>query len=98
MIAAQSLSKRFGAQEVLRGVDFSLRAGAVTGLVGPNGAGKTTLIKLLLGLARPDSGLITMNGAPTPGEEYRRRIGYMPQMARFPENLTAREVIALLRG
>jgi len=100
MIQVQSLRKRFGDQEVLRGIDFTLRRGAITGLVGPNGAGKTTLIKLLLGLARPDAGILTFDGSRVLPEDvdYRARIGYMPQVPRYPENLTGRELMALLRG
>ena len=99
MIRTCALKKRFGANEVLRGIDVDLGRGRVTGIVGPNGAGKTTLIKILLGLTRADSGVISFDGVPVdrdPG--YRARIGYMPQIARFPENLTARELFALVRS
>jgi Cu-processing system ATP-binding protein len=97
MIEISGVAKRFGRQEVLRGVDLSVCAGRVTAVVGPNAAGKTTLIKMILGLARPDAGQITVGGAPV-GEDpaYRARIGYMPQIARFPGNLSAAELIAML--
>ncbi len=97
MIRVHGLSKRFGAQTVLQGVDLELRPGCVTALVGPNGAGKTTLVKLVLGLARADAGEMLFDGQPIAGEAYRSRIGYMPQIARFPENLTAAELLAMLR-
>ena len=98
VVAAEGLTKRFGRLEVLRGVDFALRAGRVTALLGPNGAGKSTVIKLLLGLVRPDGGSITVHGTTVGNDPaYRARIGYMPQQARFPENLTGREVVRLLR-
>ncbi len=99
MIQIHGLAKRFGALTVLDGVDLHVRAGRVTAVVGPNGSGKTTLIKSILGLARPDRGTITVAGRPTDAEgRYRARIGYMPQIARFPENLTAAEVLRLLVG
>jgi Cu-processing system ATP-binding protein len=98
MIEFDAVTKRFGKCEVLRGVTLRAAPGRVMGLVGPNGAGKTTLIKLLLGLAHPTSGEIRVGGVPIAGddESYRARIGYMPQIARFPENLTAAELFDLL--
>jgi Cu-processing system ATP-binding protein len=96
MLEIRQVTKRFGAQQVLRGVDLVVRAGRVTALVGPNGAGKTTLIRSVLGLTRPDGGEIRVAGEPAVGDAYRARIGYMPQIARFPENLSAADLIAML--
>lgn len=97
MIEVASLTKSFGAREVLCGVDVCMRAGRVTALVGSNGAGKTTLIKCLLGLVRPDGGEVRIEGAPVGDDPaYRAHIGYAPQMSRFPEHLTAREVARIL--
>jgi Cu-processing system ATP-binding protein len=91
--------KRFGGLTVLDGVDATLGAGRVTAIVGPNASGKSTLIKCILGLVHPDAGTITVLGAVA-GEDptYRRQIGYMPQGAPFPENLTGREVLALIQS
>ncbi|HET6577607.1 MAG TPA: ABC transporter ATP-binding protein [Gemmatimonadales bacterium] len=98
VVTAAGLTKRFGRLEVLRGVDFAVRTGRVTAILGPNGAGKSTVIKTLLGLVRPDGGSIALHGAEIGDDPaYRARIGYMPQQARFPENLTGREVVHLLR-
>jgi len=98
VIEFSGITKRFGRLDVLRGVNLRVTRGRVLGIVGPNGSGKTTLIKLLLGLAHPTSGDIQMNGVSiVAGESYRAAIGYMPQIARFPENLSAREVLALIR-
>lgn len=98
MISIHGLTKRFGRLPVLQGVDLELQPGRVTAILGPNGAGKTTLIKSILGLTRPDGGEIRLGGEPVgddPG--YRARIGYMPQIARFPENLTAAELFAMVK-
>ena len=97
MLEITRLTKKFGRLTVLDGVDLAVRAGRVTAVVGPNGAGKTTLIKSVLGLARPDGGEIRLDGVPVAGDAYRARIGYMPQIARFPENLSAAELIALVK-
>lgn len=98
MIRITGLTKRFGSLEVLRGIDANITAGRVTGIVGPNAAGKTTLIKSILGLTRADSGEIKVGGVRVNGDEsYRALIGYMPQIARFPSNLTGRELLTMLR-
>ena len=97
MITVSGLEKRYGAQQVLRAVSLDVRRESVTAVVGPNGAGKTTLIKSILGLVHPDSGAIRVDDVLV-GEDcsYRSRIGYMPQIARYPHNLTARELLAML--
>jgi Cu-processing system ATP-binding protein len=97
-LTAAGVSKRFGRLRVLDGVDLAIKSGRVTAILGPNGAGKSTLIKIVLGLSRADAGSLSLDGAPIGGDPaYRDRIGYMPQSARFPENLTGREVVAMLR-
>jgi Cu-processing system ATP-binding protein len=97
MMDVVGVSKRFGKLGVLDGLDLSIRPGRVTAVVGPNAAGKTTLIKILLGLTRPDAGRILLDGAPvTDDGAWRARIGYMPQIARFPENLSGRDLLSLL--
>ena len=97
MIEAIGLRKQFGDLVALRGIDLRVARGRVTAVLGPNGAGKTTLIKSILGLTRPDAGTLTFDGEPINGDcAYRARIGYMPQIARFPENLTGRELIAMI--
>ena len=99
MIEFRGIAKSFGAANVLRGVDLTIERGRVVGLVGPNGAGKTTLIKLLLGLAHPTGGDILVDGISIgAGDAYRARIGYMPQIAKFPDNLTAAELLRMLRS
>jgi Cu-processing system ATP-binding protein len=99
MIEFRGIAKSFGTAPVLRAVDLAIERGRVVGLVGPNGAGKTTLIKLLLGLARPTEGDVLVDGVSIrAGDAYRARIGYMPQIARFPENLTAAELFRMLRA
>ena len=99
MITLAGIRKRFGALQVLDGIDLTLAAGRVTAIVGPNAAGKTTFIKVALGLVRPNAGSITFDGAPVIDNHVsRERIGYMPQIARFPENLTGGELLDLLTG
>jgi Cu-processing system ATP-binding protein len=97
MIEARGLTKRFGSLRVLDGVDLVVPRGRITAIIGPNGSGKTTFNKSILGLVRPDGGELLFDGIPVNGDPgYRARIGYMPQAARFPENLCADEVIRLV--
>ena len=97
-LVVAGLRKQFGRLRVLDGVDLALEAGTVTALVGPNAAGKSTLIKCVLGLVRPDEGMITVLDEPVGTDpSYRRQLGYMPQAGRYPENLTGEEVLSLLR-
>ena len=97
MIEARGVTKSFGKLRVLDQLTLSIKRSRITGLVGPNAAGKTTLAKIILGLTRPDSGTVEIDGAPTGADEsYRSRIGYMPQLPRFPENLSARELFDML--
>ena len=97
-LAIAGLRKRFGAATVLNGLDAVVGRGRVTALVGPNAAGKSTLLKCVLGLVRPDAGTITVDGRLVGADpEYRRAIGYMPQRAAFPDQLTGEEALALLR-
>ena len=88
MIEISNLHKRFGKFVALHDVSLSIKRGSVTGVIGPNGSGKSTLIKCLLGLVRPTSGTIAVNGSVLDGAcEYRQSIGYVPQIARFPQDL-----------
>ena len=97
MIEARRVTKSFGKLRVLDELSISIRSGRITGLVGPNAAGKTTLAKIILGLIKPDSGTVEIDGNLIGADDsYRSRIGYMPQLSRFPENLSARELFAML--
>ncbi len=98
MIEIRDLKKVFGKAEVLKGIDLSIESGKVTAIVGPNGSGKTTLIKSILGLVKPTSGIIEVEGENIHNNfNYRNKIGYMPQIARYPENLTANELLSLVK-
>ena len=98
LIEIINLKKIFGNTEVLKNINLSIEAGKVTAIVGPNGSGKTTLIKSVLGLVKPLSGIIEVDGENINNNfTYRNKIGYMPQIARYPENLTANELLSLVK-
>jgi Cu-processing system ATP-binding protein len=99
MISIQHLRKRFKKLPALNDISAELRSGQVIALIGPNGSGKTTLIKCILGLVRPGSGTIYVNDIPVnEGVQYRKDIGYMPQIGRYPDNLTAGQLFSMIRN
>jgi len=78
-IVATGLVKKFGEITAVDGMDLSLPAGRIYGLLGPNGSGKTTLIRLLSGLGKPTSGEARVLGVKMPSRAVLERIGYMTQ-------------------
>ena len=98
MISISHLKKSFGKLVVLDDVSLDIDNGGIMAILGPNGSGKTTLLKVLLGMVIPDGGHVAYNGMDIVGSfAYRRNIGYLPQIARFPDNLSVREIIAMIR-
>ncbi len=99
MIQIKNLHKSFGPLQVLQGIDLNFPAnenlsGGITAILGPNGSGKTTMIKSILGMVLPSSGEIFVQGQSIKGKwSYRHAIGYLPQIARFPENLRVSELL-----
>ncbi len=97
MIDLKNVSKNYGKIRALNDVTLSFKRNKITAIVGPNGSGKTTLIKSILGLVKIDKGEILFDGLNiSKSNAYRSRIGYMPQIAQYPENLRVKEVIELI--
>ncbi|MEH0168448.1 ABC transporter ATP-binding protein [Roseateles microcysteis] len=96
----QGVQVDFGAQQVLRGIDWQLLPGQVVGLLGRNGCGKTTLLETLLGLREPTAGTAMLFGQPVAGldDAARARIGYVPQQAELFEWLTPAQLLAYFRS
>ncbi len=98
MIIASNVSKKFGKLKALDDVSVTYNKGECIALIGPNGSGKTTLIKSILGMVVPDSGFITFNGKNILHDwEYRKHIGYMPQIGRYPDNMSIGQVIEMMK-
>ncbi|TNF74830.1 MAG: ABC transporter ATP-binding protein [Bacteroidetes bacterium] len=98
MIRIENLYKRFGRNEVLKGVDLNIPEGGIYAVLGPNGSGKTTLIKSVLGLVIPNKGSIKVLDRPVKGQwKYREEINYLPQIANFPGNIRVKELIGMIK-
>lgn len=98
MLESSLLSKSFGKLKALDGISVRMDAGQAISLVGPNGSGKTTFLKCLLGLVIPDNGTLTLDGESVIGHwDYRRKIGYMPQIGRYPDNMRVGQVFDMVR-
>ncbi len=97
-IEVTGLSKAYGSRHALRGVDFTVERGEFFGLLGPNGAGKTTCFYSIMGLVKPDSGRIILDGQDiTALPMYRRAIlglGYLPQETSIFRGLTVEQNIS----
>lgn len=99
MIEVNNMSKRFGKLQALDHLNLQLDQGECIALIGPNGCGKTTLIKCILGMVLPTEGHIRFDGKDIRSDnEYRRHIGYMPQIGRYPENMTIGQVLEMIQG
>ncbi|WP_457280733.1 ABC transporter ATP-binding protein [Polaromonas sp. P5_D5] len=95
LIAAQDINTYYGASHVLRGIDFHVTRGETIGLMGRNGMGKSTLLKSIMGLVKPRSGSVAINGRPMTGappyEIARLGIAYVPEGRGIFGNLSVTE-------
>lgn len=98
MLQIQQVNKTFGKLEVLKNIDIGFERGQAVAIIGPNGSGKTTLIKSILGMVVPESGAITFQGKLISVDpQYRRYIGYMPQIGRYPDNMQVGQLFDMMR-
>lgn len=96
-INIKNIHKSFKKNYVLKGVDLTINKGGIWAVLGPNASGKTTLIKTILGMVLPDDGQIYIDGENVLGKwEYKNSINYLPQIARFPDNLTVVELFKMI--
>jgi Cu-processing system ATP-binding protein len=99
MISLNNLSKTFGKLHAVKQINFDLKAGQSYALIGPNGSGKTTLIKMILGMVLPTSGEIIVDGRSIANSwQYREKIGYMPQIGRYPDNIRIGQLFEMIKN
>lgn len=97
MLTAEGIYKRYGRQEILKGVDLEILPGTCTGIIGGNGCGKTTLLSVLAGVMRADKGRICLDGKKIQGNSrtYGDRVAYVPQENPLMEELTVKDNLLL---
>lgn len=97
MIIASNVTKSFGKLKALNNISVTCNRHECIALIGPNASGKTTFIKSLLGMVVPDSGFITFNEKNILHDwKYREQIGYMPQIGKYPDNMTIAQVFDMM--
>lgn len=98
MIKVENLSKNYGPYAALKKVDFSISQGKVVGFLGPNGAGKTTTLKILMGLMRPTSGRVFIDGQNISQHrlEVQTKVGYLPDVAPLYDDMTVTEYLSFV--
>src|ERR671914_2366046 len=92
-LQASAVRKSYGSVQALRGVDLEVGEGELVGLLGPNGAGKSTLVKIACGLVRATTGTARVAGAPAGSPDAHRALGYLAELFRFPDWLSADELL-----
>ena len=98
MVEITNLFKKFGKNNVLNGINLSIKEGGIFAVLGPNGSGKTTIIKTILGMVIPDEGTIKVFESNIKNNsDYRHKIDYLPQIANFPSNLKVNELIKMIK-
>lgn len=98
IITIRGLEKSFGTKKVLKGIDLDVYSGQIIGYIGPNGAGKSTTVKIMLGLIEQYTGEIKIFGQniSSGNVEYKKKIGYVPEIADIYDNLTGREYLTFI--
>jgi len=91
------LEKNFGGCEALQGVDLTIPAGQITGLLGPNASGKTTLLKTIAGLLQPTAGKIKYYNNAESGPQARKTVSFCPDTLAFPQWMKVRDAFTFYR-
>jgi ABC-2 type transport system ATP-binding protein len=94
-VETNGLSKKYGSLTAVNKLNLKVTRGSIHGFLGPNGAGKTTTIKILVGLLKPDEGILSVLGKEVHGDQADARlgIGYMPELPKFPKHLKGAELL-----
>jgi Cu-processing system ATP-binding protein len=98
MIEIRGLNKYYNRNHILKDISLDINEPGIYAVLGPNGSGKTTLLKSIIGLVLPRAGEVMVNEIPVQETHlYRTEISYLPQIAKFPDNLRVYELIRLIK-
>ena len=94
-VETSGLTKKYGSLTAVNKLNLKVIRGSIHGFLGPNGAGKTTTIKILVGLLKPDEGVVSVLGKEVHGDQADARlsVGYMPELPKFPKHLKGAELL-----
>jgi Cu-processing system ATP-binding protein len=101
ILKLNNVSKYYEQIKAVDAVSLEIKEGEVLGLVGPNGSGKSTLLRIMLGIIRPSSGEVLVNGeklSEKGWKAFKRSVGYMPERVSFYDNLRPLNSLQGLRG
>lgn len=98
ILTITNLTKSYGSKEILKGIDLHVSRGEIIGYIGPNGTGKSTTIKIILGMITDYGGEVKLFGENIQKDaiEYKRKIGYVPEIADVYDNLTGYEYLTFI--
>ncbi len=93
LVEVKNIKKNYGKNEAVKGISFNIKEDEILGLLGPNGSGKTTTIGMLLGLLKPTSGEILINGQKLEGNriEILEQINFISPYIELPKKLTVKQ-------
>ena len=99
IVEITNLRKSYGSKHVLQGVSLKVNRGEIIGYIGPNGAGKSTTVKIMLGIEGDYEGEVKIFGQSISADhiDYKRQIGYVPEMADVYDSLTGRRILNFYR-
>ena len=93
----KSVNKSYGVKQALKNINLNIESGKIVGLLGPNGSGKTTMIKLIVGLIKPSSGIVTIDGQE-PGKVTKSYVSYLPDKDFLDINMSIEDTIRMFAG
>lgn len=93
----KSVNKSYGVKQALKNINLNIESGKIVGLLGPNGSGKTTMIKLMVGLTKPSSGIVTICGHE-PGKVTKSYVSYLPDKDFLDINMSIEDTMRMFAG
>ena len=97
LLNLKDINKKYGIKPALKNINLNIESGKIVGLLGPNGSGKTTMIKLIVGLTKPSSGIVTIDGQ-VPGKVTKSYVSYLPDKDFLDINMSIEDTMRTYAG